>query len=83
MNSCALASLSDVGERQTMRPSEERRVTVGAVTGGLALLSYTDSWGGGGFPESDTLGTTVVAGHPSWEVAATSLPRAFQRSTAT
>lgn len=48
MNSCPLASLSDVLLRQTMRPSEERRVTVGAVTGGLALLSYTDSWGGGG-----------------------------------
>lgn len=76
MNSCTLASLSDILPR-----SEERRVTVGAVAGGLAPLSYTNSWGG--FPEPDTLGTTAVAGHPSLELAATSLPRAFQRSTAT
>lgn len=54
---------------------------MGAAAGGLALLAHTNSWGG--FPESDTLGSTAVAGHPSWEVAATSLPRAFQRSAAT
>lgn len=28
---------------------------------------------GGVFPEPDILGNNVVAGHPSWEVAATSV----------
>lgn len=54
----------------------------GAVAGGLApVILLCESMGG--FPEPDTLGTTAMAGHPSWVLAPTSLPRAFQRSTAT
>lgn len=54
----------------------------GTLAGGLApAILLCEPMGG--FLEPDTLGTTAVAGHPIWEVATTSLPGAFQRSTAT
>lgn len=76
--------LSDLKKTEIIKMVAEylRWEVKGALAGGLApAILLCEPMGG--FLEPDTLGTTAVAGHPIWEVATTSLPGAFQRSTAT
>lgn len=61
--------------------NEERWEFGGGAVAGGSVPAVLFTWTMGGFPEPDTLGTAAVAGHLSWELAPTSLPLAFQRST--